>query len=637
MKNISVPQKMLLSLLIILCVLAVSGAAYSGNIIIKPGKFDHFVIQMPEKIRAGEGFMVRLQAYDAHDNLITDFGEAGKDFKVSVSGSAQAQPSTLKSSSFTAGAAGITVTDKRAESVTLSISEFGGTVPVITKELAISPNKLDHFLVQSPASVTAGNNFDVKVIARDAFDNPVADTEIEGKNIKITLSGTASFKIINTPAVFKNGAGIATLMGEKAGEAAVEVHDVATGSKGVGPGIKIMPAMLSHFKVYAPKEAVAGEQFEITIGAFDAFDNPVDNYASYGSGVNISSTGQAKLAPPFIGQSEFRNGQAVVKLRYEKAEEISIVATEHNKNQQGKSVSIKINPSAPDNFIVATPDAAVAGQRFKIKIEAYDKFNNIVKNYNLAGKDVYLNVTGSGALSPKVVSASEFIDGIATVDAVYDKAESFAISALMATGREEKIIVKERKEEISAPAVKKAVEKPPVPKAVEKPKAEKHEEKPALKTMEKPDKPAKQALAAKEEKAVAKKAEKKESVAEDKEPVKEKKTQEKFNEMKKVSLIEAKNKAMVIISMKSSVGETDYKYEIISSGGKNWVRLVLKHAVNKTKKSWKFKSAFVKEVLIENNATAPGGLVIKVETLSKQGVFDVNKLKDSLVISITNP
>ena len=49
MKNISVPKKYDVILLIILCILAVSGVAYSGNIIIKPGKFDHFAIQIPEK------------------------------------------------------------------------------------------------------------------------------------------------------------------------------------------------------------------------------------------------------------------------------------------------------------------------------------------------------------------------------------------------------------------------------------------------------------------------------------------------------------------------------------------------------------------------------------------------------------
>ena len=82
--------------------------------------------------------------------------------------------------------------------------------------------------------------------------------------------------------------------------------------------------------------------------------NPIDNYSSSGRGVNIGSTGQAKVSPSFIGQSEFKNGQAVVKLRYEKAEEISIVASESGMSQQGKSTAVKINPAAPESFAVVT-------------------------------------------------------------------------------------------------------------------------------------------------------------------------------------------------------------------------------------------------------------------------------------------
>ena len=121
-----------------------------------------------------------------------------------------------------------------------------------------------------------------------------------------------------------------------------------------------------------------------------------------------------------------------------------------------------------------------------------------------------------------------------------------------------------------------------------------------------------------------------------KEPAKEKKAKEKFFEIKKVSIIEAKNKAMVIINMKSPNGNLDYNSEMDSQKGQNWIKVSLKPAVNKAKKLWKFKSAFVKEVLIEDDAKADG-LIIRVETLSKQVTFDVNKVKDSLVISITNP
>ncbi len=618
----------------VLSVFAASNVSHSGNIIVKPGGFDHFAVQLSEKVRAGEGVIVKLQAYDMHDNLITNFAETGKEFKVLISGSAQVQPSILKAASFMGGSAGINVTGNKAEAVMLSIFEAGGTVPVLTKEITILPNKLDHFFIQSPLSVAAGNKFDIKVIARDAYNNPVADTDIETKNIKLALAGTAGLKIVSADMVFRNGVSIATLMPEKTGESAIEVHETATGSKGISAALKVMSAGLSYFKVYAPKEAVAGEPFEVTISTFDAFDNPMDNYSSSGRGVNISSTGQAKVSPSFIGQSEFKNGQAVVKLRYEKAEEISIVASESSMSQQGKSTAVRINPAAPENFVVVTPDSAVAGQRFRIRGEVYDRFRNIVKNYNLIGNDVYLNATGTGVLSPKTVHASEFVSGAASVDAVYDKAESFTVSASMAPEKEEKkITVKEQTKEVSVPAAVKSPEKPvaPKPKAIEKPKVEKPaavEEKPAPKAADKREKKDKQITVAKEEgKTAAKTAEKKESV-------KDKKIAERSFEISKVSLIEAKNKAMIIMNMNAPKGNLKYKNRTESIDGKEWIILSLEPAVNKTKNLWKFKSAFIKEIHIEEDKAA-GALNIRIETMVKQFTFDINKVKDLLIISIT--
>lgn len=632
MKNIAI-SKNLLSALIIICMIAVPVISYGGNIVVKPGKFDHFAILLPEKIRAGEGSTIRLQAYDAYDNLITDFGGTGKDFNISVSGSAHVQPPILKASSFTGGATGITITDKKAESVVVSVFETGGTVPVMTKEIVISPNKLDNFFVQSPQSVTAGTSFDIRIIARDAFDNPITYSDLESKNIKITSSGMANFKVVNG-AEFKNGVGIAALVAEKVGEVIVEVQDTVTSSKGKSPAIKVTPSVLSHFKVYAPKEAAAGEAFGITISALDAFDNLVDNYSSYGGGINITTTGRVRPSPYFIGQSEFRNGQAIVKLRYDKAEEISVIATENNKTQQGKSTPIIITPSAPDNFVVVTPDAAVAGQRFRIKIEAYDRFNNMVKNYNFVGNDVNLNATGTGVLSPKTLSAAEFIDGIASVDVVYDRAESFAISASMSARKEEKITVKKQKEEVKTPEAAKVPEMIPTPAKTEKAEARKEE-----KVVLKKEKAVQEQIIPKEEKAAVKKAEKaekKETVKEKKETVKEKKADEKFFEIKKVSIIEAKNKAMVIVNMKAPDGDTKYQHESESVSGGDWIKIKLKPVVNKTKKLWKFKSAFVKEIRIEEGK-APADVDIRVDLLSKQFTFDVSRVKDSLVISISNP
>lgn len=526
MRNQLVLKKLLLSVFVFSYALACSVASYGGDITVSPGKFDHFTMQLPEKAIAGEEVIVKIEAFDMYDNLITNFAETGKDFKVAITGSAHAQPAILRAVSFTRGTAGITIMNKKTETITLSLYETGVSSPIVTKDIKISPNRLDHFIVQCPPSAVAGGSFDVKIIAKDAFDNLI------------------------------------------------------------------------------------------------------DNYAALGSGVNISSTGQARVFPSFIGQSEFRGGQAVVKLRYEKAEGINIIATENNKNQTGRSDIVKIHPSAPDKFVTITPANAVAGQKFRIKIEAYDKFDNLVKDYNLTGNDVNLNVTGTGVLSPKAVPAAEFIDGISSVDVIYDKAESFTITALMSVRRSEKAEEKEQiKEETAAPkAVKETLFE-------EKSKAEAKEvvaEKVVPKAADKTEKVEKPAVQTKQEKTQGAKAEKKVAV-------KEKKTKEKLAEIKKVSIIEAKNKAMVIINMKALSGEFEYKERRESLHEKEWIVLKLKPAVNKTKAMWKFDSAFVGEVRIEENKAEPGSLSVWIEAKAKDFIVDVNRVKDSLVVSISSP
>lgn len=184
--------------LISLFVLVFLSTSYAGTVIVKPGRFDHFIIQVPERIIAGESFVIKAQVYDSHNNVITNFSEAGKEFRIAVSGSASVQPSHLGPTSFPGGATNITVTDKKAEAIVFSIYEVGGTVPVISKELVVLPNKLDHFILNAPATATAGNSFDARVIAKDIYDNTVSDKEMVGKNVKITSSGTSSLKVIGT-------------------------------------------------------------------------------------------------------------------------------------------------------------------------------------------------------------------------------------------------------------------------------------------------------------------------------------------------------------------------------------------------------------------------------------------------------
>lgn len=580
---------------------------YAGTVIVKPGSFNHFTLQVPERTVAGESFVIRAQVYDSHNNLITNFSESGKEFKVVVTGSANVQPSHLGPASFPGGVANITVTDKKAEKITFSIYEVGGTVPIISKEIIIAPNKLDHFEVQAPATVIAGKGFDARIIAKDIFDNTVSDTEMIGKNVKITSSGTSSFKIVGTSLPdFKNGTARVSLVAEKIGNVVIEVQEISTGSKGQSKEIIVNPAALSYFKLYSPREAVAGEPFEVTISAYDSYGNPVNNYALTGNGVKLQSTGSWKIEPSFIKPSEFKNNKAVIKVVYEKAEEINIIAKEHNKDQEGKSNPIKINPNVADHFVVITPETAIAGKPFKIKVEAYDRYDNLVRNYNLIGRNIVLQTTGSGVLSPSIISPSEFIEGIALVEVVYDKAESFAISATMAPER-----APERITTTPEPA---PPPKPPAP-------TKKMEEKEMVKAKKEPV----------EKKPVVKEVKKEEPKKKVKKEVK------KPFSVNELSIIEAKEKAMLVINFTPPDGQLEYKDELESRYGKEWLKIKLRPATLKTERSMKFRSEFIGEVLVEEDKSEQDLLNVYVELIPAEVTFDISRIKNSLIVTVARP
>ena len=155
------------------------------------------------------------------------------------------------------------------------------------------------------------------------------------------------------------------------------------------------------------------------------------DYSISGNGVNLISTGQNKLAPSSVSRAEFKGSQTTVAAKYERAEDIALIVKEKDDKQEGRSNLIKIKNSSPEQFVVTTPDEITAGDEFNIKIEIYDRYKNPVKNFNVIGGNVRLSASGTGLLSPNIVSFQSFVEGIANVKVVYDKAESFIISADM--------------------------------------------------------------------------------------------------------------------------------------------------------------------------------------------------------------
>jgi len=639
MKVISLRRYLVLHALFVFIFVMSGNTLHGSSIMAKPGKLKAFVLHMPEKILAGEGIVVTIKAHDAYGNLIKDFDKTSKkDFEATVSGSAYVQPSILKASSFVGGGTTVTLTDKKAEKITLSISEIGSSGTIVTEDITVLHNKLNHFAVEAPSAAKAGERFDVKLIAEDIFNNTVTDYKKTG-GVKITSRGTTTLEVLSTSLDFKNGVAIVSVVGKKSGETAVEVNDSLTNSKGQSGKIIINPAILSYFKVNAPPDVTAGEPFDVTLHAYDAFDNPVD-YSLSGNGVNLISTGQNKLAPFSVSRAEFKGSQTTVAAKYERAEDIAIIVKEKDDKQEGRSNLIKIKNSFPEQFVVVSPNEITAGDEFNIKIEIYDRYKNPVKNFNVIGGNVRLSASGTGILSPNIVSFQSFVEGLANVKVVYDKAESFIISADMVSPKAfEKIPYgKPKEEKIKPPKKTKKSKKAYIEKEIspqtEIEPAKIQEEKPVVI----PDK------VGTTRNREAAKAETPEKAAKE-EPLKEiegKTEPVQPFELKSITTVDDKDKVLIYLGLEEGKNELVYETDIISIVGEkeDWLKVTVKPATKGALRPIKrIKSAFTTgRIRIEEDKTQQNVLNIMFElTPYKDRTIKISKDLGYIIVSITTP
>lgn len=606
-----------------LFIIAIPSFAYSGEIKVSHGNFDHFNIYMPGTITAGENLTVKLQAVDNLNNSILSFGEP-KNFTISVTGSATITPSSFDSSSFAEGSLTLIFNDKTAENGTLSITESGNPIPILSKEFSVLPGKLDSLYVQSPTTVIAGERFEVKIIEKDSFGNIVPEP-IYANNLNISFKGNTEPKAdLLSMAGFKNGVGIVNFIAEKAGTVMIEIKDMASGRSGISGKINILNGPLHSFKLLQPKEVLTGELFDFSVIPVDRFGNVVLNYPSTGNGVAITSSGKLKPFPSTIPAYAFVNGQAKAALRYDGAETVKMTVTEIGNKQTGVSDNIVFIPPSPERFEIVTPDTAIAGQKFKVKIIAYNQLSHVFKNYNVIGTDVSLSTTGTGILMPNRVPPSEFVDGIAIVDLQYDKSEAFEITASA---------------EKTTPGVNKIAEKvKPVPgtnKAIEKIKltTEVNKATEKIKPTTEASKPMEKVKLAPE---IGKTAVPAEKIKIAPHPKTAKMETKKMYEIHKISIDELANRATVSIHIKNIDADLVYKVDTKNRNGEKWVFLKIRSAADKIGGEQKLISSVISNVAIEKDKNDAGAVVVKMKLLT-QPYYNVWVGGDSINVTILKP
>jgi len=413
-------------------------ASPAATILVKPGKLDHFALTAPPSALAGESFLVRVEPFDASGNLITELRGKPGVFAVNVSGGAEVVPAKLRADDF-AGGATVKVASKRSGILEITVTEGEGTTPLATVQARILPNRLDRFVVNTPREATAGEVFQARVVAQDAFGNTKDDLADIREGLRVEIQGTGSAAAMDK-----------AFPPHKAGSIRVDVQETRTRSAGASASIQVNPAVLDHFTVVGPKAAVAGEKFIVLIAAYDAFENPVTHYQAQGDGIVLRASGTGVLAPTVVPAKEFKDGQAQATLTYTKAEALRIVAREQNRETGGESDAILVAPGDPDHFRVGTPAEGVAGEGFPAQIEALDRFDNVIEDYDLRGLEVLVSTDGRGQISPATISPTMFLHGKAVVNLSYNRAESFSVLAAVSKEALERL-VGERKRQATAP------------------------------------------------------------------------------------------------------------------------------------------------------------------------------------------
>ncbi|NTU43209.1 MAG: hypothetical protein HGA78_09225 [Nitrospirales bacterium] len=637
----------------------------------KPGRFDHFEISAPLKIVAGQDAEIRLQAMDAFKNTLSAFGETGRSFQIGTTGSATVTPAAFKSASFKNGVFTFFLKDKTAQKVTLTITEEGSSIPVVLKELTILPEGLKSFEVMGPKTVAAGERFFIHIMARDAFGNTVTEL-ISSRDMKFDFKTSAGQKVetVSVPD-FAQGFTVATLSSDKVGTLTVEVRDQKTGSTGVSGEIAVTNGPAHSFRIASPAEIMQGESFGVAIEALDRFGNLVLDYSATGKGLQLTSSGKTKTVQQTVAAHAFSEGKAAVVATYEGTDkEITLYAAESGKVEKSKGRSISVIAPVPTRIEVTTPSTAMAGEKFKIQVTVYNQKGNVFRNFSSLGRDVTLKTTGKGDLVPNKIRSSEFINGTAVAEVLYNRSENFDITADTPGMK-----APEPPAPAPAPAPVRAAETPkpekPAAKAKTKGKKEiaKKEELPAAESPkpaapEAPKVPAvapevakpapapaapevKQAKAAEPEKKAqpaevaalkpgtkaAKAAEKAKEEAAKKEQKLASKKPMKGAEVSSLSLIETEEKTLILLHVPNLPETSDAKTSVEASGDK--IVLKVKPALNKLEKIPQFDSAYVKHISVEEDKQDKGTLIIKIE-LIKPVQYQLKEGKTSVVLTLSH-
>jgi hypothetical protein len=450
----------------------------SAPITVDPAALDHFKLSDStdpddaiDSQKAGDPFTVYATAYDAFDNVKSDYpGEGDSQTFSGLEDSPSGTPPDYGdinwgegtgqgSASITAFAAGseLTITD-----------DDSGTS--VTSEFTVDPGDLEHFdwTAQPGANQDAGVTFPetIQVTAYDQWDNVKTNYDPAGvvfSGLSPSPSGCDSDNETVIPGgtfpcnpvydfSWSDGVGTSTgttVRGYKAETTSLTVTDGSVNAS--SSGFTVAPAALDKFKLSDstnPNDAIdtqtAGSPFSVYATAYDAFGNVKTNYPGGGDTQSFSGLANSPLpsnTPPSYGAITWgsNTGQGSASITAFAAGS-TLTLTDTATSKTGTS-TFTVLPGPLFRFRWTDQPGAsqTAGVVFdSVAATAYDQWDNVKTNYNPAGAVFSglsaslrgcasngITVTPGGATPCQPVYGFAWLSGIATSTTAKDyKAET---------------------------------------------------------------------------------------------------------------------------------------------------------------------------------------------------------------------
>ncbi len=299
------------------------------TITIMPGKLNTFRISVPHEVVAGRKFKIKIVALDDYGNVITDFAAKYEGLNVGVTiGNYYIEHLNIPASEFKNGVVSFNLSYKKAGKMNLAASFEG--ISNSSSPIKVSPGPFHDLKIVSPAKVTAGQPFNVKVYAADQYGNPV--NFMPKGDIQVYLTGD-NFKIrprVIPSGYIKNGIGEFSFISDRAGISQLnfEAHYDGKSHVFISKNIDIKPSGFDKFLISTNISKVpAGRPFIIKIVSVDRYNNVIENINKTKGEVKLILISKLGIERSSVfGFKSFHKGVALVKTVFNRVGTFSIYA-----------------------------------------------------------------------------------------------------------------------------------------------------------------------------------------------------------------------------------------------------------------------------------------------------------------------